>query len=66
MRVKLSLLLTLLALVCLASPMFAQGDMKPADGTPAQNFHWVAVTSRYHAPCARFEASRETWAIERR
>jgi F-type H+-transporting ATPase subunit c len=49
MRVKLSLTLLLLALVCCISPMFAQtaADMKPADGTPAQNYHWVAVTAGF-------------------
>ena len=47
MRVKLSVVLMMLALICLASPMFAQGDMKPAEGTPAQNYHWVAVTAGF-------------------
>src|SRR5438045_7363422 len=47
MRVKLSLWLMLLALVCCASRMFVQGDMKPADGTPAVNYHWVAVTAGF-------------------
>ena len=49
MKVKLSLTLLLLALVCCITPMFAQtaADMKPADGTPAQNYHWVAVTAGF-------------------
>jgi F-type H+-transporting ATPase subunit c len=51
MRMKLSLLLLLLALVCCITPLFAQapaGDaMKPAEGTPAANYHWVAVTAGF-------------------
>jgi F-type H+-transporting ATPase subunit c len=50
MKVKLSLTLLLLALVCCVSPMFAQpaaGDMRPAEGTPAANYHWVALTAGF-------------------
>jgi len=51
MRVKLSLLLLLLALACTVSPMFAQPatavDTTPGKGTPAANYHWVALTAGF-------------------
>ena len=51
MRVNLMWTLLLLALVCIASPMFAQapaaGGMEPAQGTPAANYHWVALTAGF-------------------
>jgi F-type H+-transporting ATPase subunit c len=36
-----------LALISFASPMFAQAEMKPATGTPAQNYHFVAITAGF-------------------
>jgi F-type H+-transporting ATPase subunit c len=51
MRVKLMWMLLVLALVCFASPIFAQapaaGSMEPAKGTPAQNYHFVAITAGF-------------------
>jgi F-type H+-transporting ATPase subunit c len=51
MQVRLTWTFLLLALVCLASPMFAQapaaGGMEPAQGTPAANYHWVALTAGF-------------------
>jgi F-type H+-transporting ATPase subunit c len=50
MREKLMWMFLVLALVCIASPMFAQA---PAAGgaedtnTPAANRHWVAVTAGF-------------------
>jgi F-type H+-transporting ATPase subunit c len=51
MRKKLMWMLLVLALVCLAAPVFAQapaaGSMEPAKGTPAQNYHYVAITAGF-------------------
>ena len=50
MRVKLNLLLLLLALVCCVSPILAQPAAPAAEevkGTPAANYHWVAVTAGF-------------------
>jgi F-type H+-transporting ATPase subunit c len=47
MRTKLMWMFLVLALISFASPMFAQGDMKPAEGTPAQNYHFVAITAGF-------------------
>ena len=51
MRKKLMWMFLVLALICFASPIFAQapagGSMEPAKGTPAQNYHWVAITSGF-------------------
>jgi F-type H+-transporting ATPase subunit c len=51
MRVRLMWTFLLLALVCIASPLFAQapaaGGMEPASGTPAANYHWVAFSAAF-------------------
>jgi F-type H+-transporting ATPase subunit c len=47
MRTKLMWMFLVLALISFASPMFAQGDMRPAEGTPAQNYHFVAITAGF-------------------
>ncbi len=51
MRTKLMWMLLVLALICIASPVFAQapaaGSMEPAKGTPAMNYHWVAITAGF-------------------
>ena len=47
MRTKLMWMFLVLALLCCAGPIFAQGSMEPAKGTPAANYHWVAITSGF-------------------
>jgi len=49
MKVKLMWMFLVLALICFASPIFAQpaADMSPAEGTPAQNYHFVAITAGF-------------------
>jgi F-type H+-transporting ATPase subunit c len=51
MRKKLMWMFLVLALICLASPIFAQtpaaASMEPAKGTPAQNYHYVAITAGF-------------------
>ena len=50
MKEKLMWMFLVLALISFASPMFAQApaaDMAPAQGTPAANYHWVALTAGF-------------------